>query len=83
MHAKPPPVSTVQPLASALLDRVVNKCLAKDPDDRQSARGKETGEVTAYKFISRFSRLEDPPKRSAVPLLQLTEPAPRRPARQV
>ena len=39
MHATPPPVSTVQPLASGLLDRVVNKCLAKNPDDRwQSAR---------------------------------------------
>jgi serine/threonine-protein kinase len=39
MHANPPLVSTVQPLASGLLDRVVNKCLAKNPDDRwQSAR---------------------------------------------
>ena len=39
MHASPPPVSTAQPLAPGLLDRVVNKCLAKNPDDRwQSAR---------------------------------------------
>jgi serine/threonine protein kinase len=35
----PPPVSSVQPLASATLDRIVATCLAKDPDDRwQSAR---------------------------------------------
>jgi serine/threonine protein kinase len=33
------PVSELQPLASANLDRVVRKCLAKDPDDRwQTAR---------------------------------------------
>jgi serine/threonine protein kinase len=35
----PPPVSTLEPLATAALDRVVQKCLAKDPDRRwQSAR---------------------------------------------
>ena len=34
-----PPVSDVQPLAPAGLDRVVRKCLAKDPDERwQTAR---------------------------------------------
>jgi hypothetical protein len=35
----PPPPSSLQPLAPATLDRVVTKCLAKDPDDRwQTAR---------------------------------------------
>jgi Tol biopolymer transport system component len=35
----PPPISTLQPLASPALDRIVKKCLAKDPDDRwQTAR---------------------------------------------
>jgi dipeptidyl aminopeptidase/acylaminoacyl peptidase len=39
MHADPAPVSTLQPLAPRSLDRVVRKCLAKDPDERwQSAR---------------------------------------------
>ena len=34
----PPPLKTVQPLAPAALDFVVNDCLAKDPDERwQSA----------------------------------------------
>jgi Tol biopolymer transport system component/tRNA A-37 threonylcarbamoyl transferase component Bud32 len=39
MAANPPPVSTIQPMASPALDRVVRTCLAKSPDDRwQSAR---------------------------------------------
>ena len=34
-----PPVSDLQPLAPTSLDRIVRKCLAKDPDDRwQTAR---------------------------------------------
>jgi serine/threonine-protein kinase len=39
MHATPPPIAAVRPLAPAALDRLVRTCLAKDPDDRwQSAR---------------------------------------------
>jgi Tol biopolymer transport system component len=34
MTTAPPPVSTLQPMASPALDRVVRKCLAKSPDDR-------------------------------------------------
>jgi len=35
----PPPLESLQPLVPQTLDRVVRKCLAKDPDDRwQSAR---------------------------------------------
>jgi serine/threonine protein kinase len=38
MSIDPPPVSTMQPMASPGLDRVVRRCLAKLPDDRwQSA----------------------------------------------
>jgi serine/threonine protein kinase len=36
---EPPPISKVQPIAPASLDRIVATCLAKDPDDRwQTAR---------------------------------------------
>jgi Tol biopolymer transport system component len=39
MSVDPPSLSTLQPRASSTLDRVVGRCLAKDPDDRwQSAR---------------------------------------------
>ncbi len=36
---EPPPVSRVQPVAPAALDRIISTCLAKDPENRyQSAR---------------------------------------------
>ena len=39
LHTDPPPPSSVQPLAPAAFDRLVSRCLAKDPDDRwQTAR---------------------------------------------
>ena len=34
MSADPPPISTVQPMSPPALDRVVKKCLAKDPEGR-------------------------------------------------
>jgi serine/threonine-protein kinase len=38
LEKQPPPVSTLQPLAQAALERAVGTCLAKDPDERwQSA----------------------------------------------
>src|SRR5512144_2333653 len=38
LHAEPEPISAVQPMTPPALDRVVKKCLAKDPDERwQSA----------------------------------------------
>jgi Tol biopolymer transport system component len=39
LHTDPPPLATVQPLIPPGLDRIVSRCLAKDPDDRwQTAR---------------------------------------------
>jgi serine/threonine protein kinase len=43
LTAEPPPISQLQPLTPPALERVVKKCLAKDPDDRwQSARDIKT-----------------------------------------
>ena len=39
MSTNPPPVSTIQPMASPALDRVVRKCLIKSPDDRWQSAG--------------------------------------------
>src|ERR1700730_3590806 len=39
MSSEPAPISTLQPLTPPALDRVVKRCLAKEPDDRwQTAR---------------------------------------------
>jgi Tol biopolymer transport system component/predicted Ser/Thr protein kinase len=39
LETDPPPISSLQPMTPPALDRVVKRCLAKDPDDRwQSAR---------------------------------------------
>jgi Tol biopolymer transport system component len=34
LHTEPQPISVVQPMSPSALDRVVRKCLAKDPEDR-------------------------------------------------
>src|SRR5262249_47399796 len=39
LTSEPPPITKIQPLTPAALDRVVNHCLAKDPEERwQTAR---------------------------------------------
>jgi hypothetical protein len=39
LTSEPPPITKIQPLTPAALDRVVKRCLAKDPEDRwQTAR---------------------------------------------
>ncbi len=39
LRAEPPPVSTIQPMTPPGLDRVVQRCLAKDPDERWQSAG--------------------------------------------
>src|SRR5260370_24439695 len=39
LSSEPPPLSTVQPLAPPALDRVIQQCLAKDPDERWQNAG--------------------------------------------
>jgi serine/threonine protein kinase len=44
MHVDPPPVSTMQPATPPALDRVIQRCLAKDPNQRwQNVRDLWTG----------------------------------------
>ena len=45
LDAEPAPTSAAQPLTPAVLDRVVRKCLAKDPEDRWQAVRDVTGEL--------------------------------------
>ncbi len=52
LGAEPPAISVLQPLSPPALDRIVKKCLAKDPDERwQTAR--DLGD--ALKWISQDS----------------------------
>jgi Tol biopolymer transport system component len=37
LASEPPPVSSVQPLAPAALERLIRGCLAKDPDERRQS----------------------------------------------
>jgi serine/threonine protein kinase len=45
MSTDPPPVSTMQPMASPALDRIVRRCLAKSPDDRWQSAGDLLSEI--------------------------------------
>ena len=45
MSTNPPPVSTIQPMASPALDRVVKTCLAKSPADRWQTAGAQSREL--------------------------------------
>ena len=71
MSADPPPIATLQPVAPAALDRVIRKCLEKDPDDRWHSAKDLAGELS---WIGRA----EPASSSQRPLA--VEPAPQ-PAR--
>ena len=45
IDSDPPPISTVQPLTPPALDRIVKKCLAKDPEKRWQSASDLTDEL--------------------------------------
>jgi eukaryotic-like serine/threonine-protein kinase len=45
LHAEPPAISTIQPMTPPALDRLVKKCLAKDPDERWQSAGDVADEL--------------------------------------
>ena len=45
LTAEPPSITQLQPLAPLVLERVVKKCLAKDPDDRWQSAGDLASEL--------------------------------------
>jgi serine/threonine protein kinase len=79
LHADPPAVSTLQPATPPPLDRLLKRCLAKDPDERwQTARDllaelqwiAETSEVTAPPPVA-LRRRRTAWRRAAVVLILL------------
>ena len=64
MASEPPAISTLQPLAPPLLDRVIGTCLAKNPEDRwQSARDL----VSQLRWISEMGASTGAGKSSPLP----------------
>jgi len=45
LTAEPPPIATLQPMTPPNLERVVKKCLAKDPEDRWQTASDLAGEL--------------------------------------
>jgi len=46
LTTEPPPITQLQPLTPSALERVVKKCLAKDPDDRWQSASDLASEIT-------------------------------------
>jgi hypothetical protein len=45
LSSEPPPISALQPMTPPALDRVIRRCLAKDPDDRWQNAGDLASEL--------------------------------------
>jgi eukaryotic-like serine/threonine-protein kinase len=66
LNREPPALTTLQPLASPLLDHVVTRCLAKNPDDRWQSAGDVMRELQwiAHSSNQLNSTAHQPPARS-------------------
>ncbi len=67
LSAQPPPVSSVQPLSPPALDRIVQRCLAKDPEDRWQ---------TALDLAAELKWIAGSSLTSVAPSLAPSQPAP-------
>ena len=66
MEKEPRPMSELQPMTPALLDRVVKKCLAKEPDERwQTASDLMTG----LRWVTEVGTQADPAPSAIAPAL--------------
>jgi eukaryotic-like serine/threonine-protein kinase len=63
LEREPPPISTLQSVAPRALDRVVKKCLAKDPDERWQSAGDLCEEL---KWIAESRSQANAPRAAAV-----------------
>jgi eukaryotic-like serine/threonine-protein kinase len=61
LEIDPPPISSLQPMTPSNLDRVIKKCLAKEPDDRWQTAGDLTDEL---KWIGESASQAEPAKSS-------------------
>ncbi len=52
LHDVPVPVSHLEPQAPAMLDRLVRKCLAKDPDERWATAGEVRDQLRAVRLAA-------------------------------
>jgi len=70
MSAQPPALATLQPVTPPALDRLVRKCLAKDPDERWQAASDAADELRWIREGSGgASPAEDPSRRRSGPPL--------------
>jgi serine/threonine protein kinase len=69
LETEPAPISTLQPMTPPALDRLVRKCLAKDPDDRWQSARDLTDEL---KWIAEQSHSPQPTVGTPAPARQTT-----------
>ena len=67
LTSEPPPISQVQPLTPPALERVVKKCLAKDPDERWQSAADLASELQWMSTGSTTTLAAIPPRAASTP----------------